>query len=249
MKNLSQYAIAKESIIERMVKVFEIYAAGKTRTVSVEYKRIKNMWMRLGDNGSLRISCSRYVSDAQIREFILSREKWILKAEAGAQRKEDICSYGADGADAMWLGKRLSVHCVRSASDYLSIDENGLTYHLRNDTDENRRRVFYNEASKRLLEMIRERRGANDRDICMANRKPLPKITIKFMTSRWGSCTPAKAHISISCRLIHFPPVCLDYVMVHEYVHMLEGSHSKRFWNLVEYYMPGYRAAEKLLKQ
>ncbi len=248
MKNLSQYADTKESIIERMIKVIEIFAAGKTRTVAVEYKRIKNMYMRVGEDGSLRISCSRYVSDAQIREFILSREQWILKAEAGMERKEDNCSYGADGSDAMWMGRRMPVHCVKSASDYLSIDENGLTYHLRNDTDENRRRVFYNEASKRLLEMIRERRDKYDRDICRANGKALPKITIKFMTSRWGSCTPARAHISISCRLIHFPSVCLDYVLVHEYVHMLEGNHSKRFWNLVEYYMPGYRAAERLLK-
>jgi Predicted NADH:ubiquinone oxidoreductase, subunit RnfA len=37
-----------------------------------------------------------------------------------------------------------------------------------------------------------------------------------FMTSRWGSCTPARSHISMSVRLIHYPKECLDYVLLHE---------------------------------
>lgn len=226
-----------------------IEVAGKTRQVEIQYKKIRNMWMRMGDNGSLKISCSRYVTQKQIREFILSREKWILKAEAAAERKADQCSYGAEGTDAFWMGRRLAVHSEKANTDYMSIDENGLTYYLREDTDENRRRVFYKEASKQLLYMIKERRDDLDQAICKAYGKPLPKITLRYMTSRWGSCTPAKAHISISLRLIHYPWNCLDYVLLHEYVHMLEANHSRRFWAYVEAFMPSYREAERLLKQ
>lgn len=231
-----------------MGKVIEVTAAGKRRQVFIEYKRIKNLWMRMGENGSLKISCARSVSDAQIREFIASREKWILKAETSAEKKEESCSYGAGNEDAMWLGRRLPVSCVKSARDYMSVDENGIVYHLREDTDENRMALFYREASKQLLFMIRERRGDLDSMICQTYGKPLPRITLKYMTSRWGSCTPAKAHISISVRLIHFSPVCLDYVLLHEYVHMLEANHSKRFWAYVASYMPNYKEAEKMLK-
>lgn len=227
----------------------EIEVAGRTRQVVIEYKRIRNMWMRMGEDGSLRISCSRRVTQKQIREFILSRENWILKAEASAQKRSDACSYGANDSDAMWLGRKLPVHCEPSSRDHMRIDENGLTYYLRNDTDENRMNVFYKEASKVLLEMIRERRRDLDQKICAAHMKPLPRITLKYMTSRWGSCTPQKARISISVRLIHYPVVCLDYVLLHEYVHMLEANHSAAFWNHVALYMPEYRKAEALLKQ
>ena len=183
-----------------------VTVAGKTREVSVEYKNIKNMYMRMGENGSIRITCSRYVTKKQIREFILSKESWIRKAEAVREEKDDLCSYGANGQDAMWLGKRLPVHCKKSNRDFLLVDEDGLTFFLREDTEENRMRVFYSEGGKQILQMVRDRRGDLDRMICDAYGKPYPKITVKYMTSRWGSCTPQRAHISICSRLVHFPP-------------------------------------------
>ena len=239
----------REYIIDSMIAIMEIEAAGRKRQVSIEYKRIKNMWMRVSEDGSLRITCSRAVTQRQIREFILSREDWILKTEKTMERKGSQCSYGAGNSEAVWLGKRLPVRYVPSSSDYLEIDESGLTYYLRKDSDEARMKVFYEAASKQILCMVKDRRGEYDQAVCNAYRKPLPRITVKYMTSRWGSCTPAKAHISISVRLIHFPPVCLDYVMAHEYCHMLEANHSSRFWAYVASLMPEYKAIQKLLKQ
>ena len=95
----------REYIIDSMIAIMEIEAAGRKRQVSIEYKRIKNMWMRVSEDGSLRITCSRAVTQRQIREFILSREDWILKTEKTMERKGSQCSYGAGNSEAVWLGK------------------------------------------------------------------------------------------------------------------------------------------------
>lgn len=74
------------------------------------------------------------------------------------------------------------------------------------------------------------------------------KVTLKYMNSRWGSCS-SKGNINLSVRLLFAPEAVIDYVILHELCHLLEMNHSPRFWNLVEQAMPNYASAEKWLKQ
>jgi predicted metal-dependent hydrolase len=59
---------------------------------------------------------------------------------------------------------------------------------------------------------------------------------------RWGSCTPADRSIRLSSRLRSMPEYVVDYVLVHELVHLLEPNHDERFWALVARYPRAERA-------
>ena len=59
---------------------------------------------------------------------------------------------------------------------------------------------------------------------------------------RWGSCTPADGSIRLSSRLRSMPEYVVDYVLVHELVHLLEPGHDARFWSLVARYPRAERA-------
>jgi predicted metal-dependent hydrolase len=59
---------------------------------------------------------------------------------------------------------------------------------------------------------------------------------------RWGSCTPADGSIRLSSRLRTMPEYVVDYVLVHELVHLLEPGHDERFWALVARYPKAERA-------
>ena len=59
---------------------------------------------------------------------------------------------------------------------------------------------------------------------------------------RWGSCTPADRTIRLSSRLRSMPEYVVDYVLVHELVHLLEPGHNDRFWALVARYPRAERA-------
>lgn len=74
-----------------------------------------------------------------------------------------------------------------------------------------------------------------------------PQIKIRCMTSRWGSCQPAKGIITLNSRLIAAPRSSIEYVVLHEFAHFIHPNHSKDFWNLVAYFMPDYKKRKKAL--
>lgn len=75
-----------------------------------------------------------------------------------------------------------------------------------------------------------------------------PAVRIKVQERRWGSCTP-KNGITINARVLLAPRVVAEYLVVHEVVHLRFRHHQASFWEEVERVMPGYREAERLLKE
>ena len=78
------------------------------------------------------------------------------------------------------------------------------------------------------------------------NRPVAVKITAA--RSRWGSCG-AKGTVNFSWRLAMAPPAVIDYVVVHELVHLVERNHSARFWRRVALVIPDHRLHRRWLRQ
>ena len=70
----------------------------------------------------------------------------------------------------------------------------------------------------------------------------------RFMTSRWGSCSIQARRICINVQLVHYPPECLEYVIVHELAHLAERTHGPRFQALMDTFLPDWRRRRALLK-
>ena len=73
------------------------------------------------------------------------------------------------------------------------------------------------------------------------------RITITSAKTRFGSCTTQK-NISFSYRLMLYPEPAREYVVVHELAHLIEMNHSKKFYAIIEKYLPDYQERKKLLK-
>jgi predicted metal-dependent hydrolase len=76
----------------------------------------------------------------------------------------------------------------------------------------------------------------------------ITKITIRNQRTRWGSCSRRRA-ISLNWRLIQTPPFVVDYIILHELMHLRQMNHSNRFWNEVEKVCPNWRDAERWLRK
>jgi predicted metal-dependent hydrolase len=72
-------------------------------------------------------------------------------------------------------------------------------------------------------------------------------ITITSAKTRWGSCSGDNA-LRYTYRLLYCPKEIIDYVVVHELAHTVEHNHSKRFWQVVERYIPDWKERRKWLK-
>lgn len=73
------------------------------------------------------------------------------------------------------------------------------------------------------------------------------RITITSAERRFGSCS-SKGNICYSYRLMLYPEAAREYVIVHELAHLVEMNHSKRFYKIVEKYLPDYKERRRMLK-
>ncbi len=106
-----------------------------------------------------------------------------------------------------------------------------------NDAEKEEWRIIVEAGTKLILEKWEDIIGVR-----------VKKLVFRNMKSRWGSCQPATGRVCINTRLALFPPQCLEYVVVHELVHMLEPSHNARFHALMDEFLPNWKEAKKLLR-
>ncbi len=78
---------------------------------------------------------------------------------------------------------------------------------------------------------------------------PFPKLKIRKMKTRWGSCIPSKKVITLNTRLMNYSRRCIEYVTVHELCHFLEPNHSSRFYKRMTEIMPDWRERKEELKK
>ena len=74
------------------------------------------------------------------------------------------------------------------------------------------------------------------------------RFSIRGMKTRWGSCTPKTRSIRFNLELVKMAPECLEYIVVHELVHLLEASHNSKFKTLMDRFYPKWEFYRKELQ-
>ncbi len=220
---------------------------GIPTTLVIEKKRNKNMYLRLREDGSLYCTVPYGVDDFTIRKFIYSKEDWIIKIKKSIERKNTINSEIGSKEIYIFGHRKQVIYAYSKVSKVLENDTCIYICASRNDS-EYLDKVFKKYASEKILELISIYRKEWDEKLCEANNISLPTIKVRYMTSRWGVCYPSKHLITMSTRLIHYPIESFQYVLLHEYVHFLVQNHSKKFYDIVEKYMPNYKVYNNYLR-
>ncbi len=90
-------------------------------------------------------------------------------------------------------------------------------------------------------------------DLCMLRLKKYgiekPDVTIRKMTSRWGSCDPDKRKIMLNIELIKAPSHCIEYVVMHELCHLKFPDHDSRFYKFLTLVMPDWKQRKERLEK
>ena len=174
-----------------------------------------------------------YVGD--LENFVTSKRDWILKTSRYyGKLKERIGSYESN--TIYFLGKKLHIHVVKDVRQSVIVSEaiNTITFHVLD------RRKY----KRHIEEWYRQQTGAiiTARLPIFANSLNLQynKVSIKKQRSRWASCSK-KRNLNFNLLLAAVPVEVIDYVIIHELMHLIELDHSPKFWQLVAMADPEYK--------
>jgi len=178
---------------------------------------------------------------AYIEEIIQKKSSWILRKMDEVKRRPLSPGHEyAEGELFLFLGRSYPLHIVENGSMTIErSDRLNVSSTLVPDIRNQLKRWYIEEARKEIPAR------------CMyfslkTGRVPVT-IRITDAKQRWGSCTP-KGGVNFSWRLIQVPPEMVDYVVVHELVHLIQPDHSKKFWDTVRKIMPDYEQRRIWLK-
>lgn len=210
--------------------------------IEIHRKGIKNLHVGVyPPNGKVRVAVPPHLDDEAVRLAIVSRLRWIQRqrksfAEQARQSRREMVT----GESHYYRGQRYRLDIVERAGKSGMRLANNRTMELRvpPGTDVAARlRVLERWYRKELRSLIPELLAVWEPIV----GEEVNEWRIKRMKTRWGSCNIQAKRILLNLDLIQKPPVCLEYVLVHEMVHLLERHHSDRFRELMDRFMPDWR--------
>ncbi|NLC96164.1 MAG: M48 family metallopeptidase [Erysipelotrichaceae bacterium] len=220
----------------------------KEYPVLITRKRIKHMYLRVSLDGELILTCSNRYSINDIISFIHSKADWIEDTIEKQKNKLESIFNIFNEEYLYFLGKRKRLIINESNKTSIQVNEDNIIFFIKDNKIEVLKKEFYKYSTDYLLKLIDIKRNRWDIMLKENNIDTIPDINIKLLKSRWGFCVPTKNKITLNATLIHYPIGCIDYVLLHEYAHLIQPNHSKKFYNLLEFYMPEYKEYIKILK-
>ncbi len=210
-------------------------------------KSIKRLRLRLHADGRMQVSAPLSCSLNTIHRFLEDKQDWILKHRTRLLSKpKPLEAQFHTGELHSFLGQSypLIVHESETRNGVFLEDHHILCYVPQNATSHLKKNLlhsWYREQMRLLLPQL------------IQKWEPIIGVqvhqwTIRAMTTRWGSCNVVLKKICLNLNLIQKPLRCLEYVLVHEMVHLLEASHNKRFYTLMTQFMPEWRVCKEQLK-
>jgi predicted metal-dependent hydrolase len=211
-------------------------------TVSVVRKRIKNIYLRVYQpHGRVQVSAPKSASDAEVRSVVVERVDWIKRQQARiAANPRPTKPRIATGETHYFLGQahRLEVIDHTGRSRVLRTDDGRLELHIKS-------RSSFAEREK-LLECWYRRQLKAIMPSLIEKWQPLLNVRVaewgvKRMKTKWGTCNIKARRIWLNLELIKRPAECLEYVVVHEMIHLLERYHNARFYGFMDQFLPEWR--------
>lgn len=196
--------------------------------------RRKTMCIVVERDGSISVKVPTDIPDEKVKAILDQKEydvfkKYTLWQEAN---NEHIVRQYVSGQSFMYLGRNYSLSIVDGQKRHL-IFRNG-TFFLSSQATTPREdfiRFYKRQAKIKILERVEYLRSR----LAVTPQK----IQIKEMPTRWGSCTPSR-NVYFNWRCIMFPVFVIDYIIVHEFTHLMFADHSRDFWQKISEVLPDY---------
>jgi predicted metal-dependent hydrolase len=218
-------------------------------TLDVERKAIKNVHLSVyPPAGRVRISAPLRMKLGTIRLFAISRLGWIRQQQQKilSQEREAPREYLERESHYVWGRRYLLTISESGGPPSIEVKHSRLLLRVRPRTDEDKRealvekwyRAQLREAMPPLLARWQSLLGIR-----------VERFFVQRMKTKWGSCNHKAGTIRLNTELAKKPPECLEYIVLHELVHLLEPTHNARFVATMDRFMPKWQFHRQALNR
>ena len=210
-------------------------------TLDVVKKDIKNVHLSVyPPTGRLRIAAPLRMSLESIRLFAISRLGWIKQQQRKLreQDREQPREYLDRESHYVWGRRYLLKLQKHDGAPSVEIKHRQLVLRVREPRDEEAKQVALDDWYRMLVKQAAPDLIARWEPVIGVNVRG---VLVRKMKTLWGSCSPERGTIRLNVELAKKPPDCLEYILVHELVHLLESTHNARFVKLLDQFMPKWR--------
>jgi len=211
-------------------------------SVDVVLKDIRNIHLSVyPPAGRVRISAPSGMNIETIRLYAISRLGWIKKQQRKlrGQERETPREYLNRESHYLW-GKRYLLKIIeRDAPSAVDVQHSAIHLYIRPDASQEKKQFTLDEWYRRQLKV------ALPDLIALWEKRVGVRVNefgIKKMKTKWGTCNPDARRIWVNLELAKKPKECLEYIVVHEMVHLLEHHHNERFIALMDDMLPKWRS-------
>jgi predicted metal-dependent hydrolase len=215
----------------------------------VTKKAIKNVHLSVHPpDGRVTLVAPKATRLEVARAYAISKLGWIRNQQdkLARQARETPRQFIERESHYLWGRRHLLSIKHREAKPTVSLDHKRITLTVRAGTDADKRAEVIHEWHKSLLHAA----------VPALIKKWEPKLKVKVtgyflqrMKTKWGSCNHREGHIRLNTELVKKPKDLLEYVIVHEMVHLIEPVHSERFIEILQEHYPSWREARSELNE
>ena len=220
-----------------------------TIAIAVEQKNIKNIHLSVYPPlGKVKISAPQRMNLDTIRVFALSKLRWIKKQqEIFANQDREAKREYLTRESHYFKGKRYLLKVIeQNAKPKIILKYSEIELYIRPNTTIAKRKLVLDEWYRaelkktvpKMLETWEKKIGVQCHE-----------FGIKKMRTKWGTCNPKIKRIWLNLELAKKPPECLEYIIVHELVHLLERTHNHRFIAFMDQFMPKWKFYKEALNR
>jgi predicted metal-dependent hydrolase len=209
--------------------------------VDVVFKNIKNVHLSVHPpNGRVRIAAPTRMSPDTVRVFAISKLGWIKQQQKKiqAQERETPREYLDHESHYLWGRRYLLNVFEEDARPKVELIHGKIILRVRPGTDESKRQVIVEEWYRAQLKIAVAP--------LITKWEPLmnvkvERVFVQRMKTKWGSCSTKSRNIRLNTDLAKKPHECLEYILVHEMVHLLEPTHNAHFVSLMDSFVPKWQ--------
>lgn len=215
----------------------------------IKRKCSKNIVLRVNSDGQVKVTAPKRVLKREIETLVLQNLEKIQESIEKVKSNSDYIERKfVTGEEHYFLGNKYKLVVNITNKSSVKIENNNLLLNINKkleNTKENKEKILNKFYKEQILLILNELIPKAEQKMQVS----ASEYKIKNMKTKWGTCNITQKRIWFNLQLAKKPIECLESVLYHELTHLYEKNHTKRFYNLLDYYYPRWREIEEELQR